>query len=100
MCVFHDFEIVQMVPNRTKHLIYELRKVTETYVNCLKLYDYACTKLLTINKVYETGKFLECLKGANVTPIHRKDEPTDKGTYRPISVLPLKSKIFGRLIYH
>ena len=36
---------------------------------------------------------------ANITPAHKKDEPTDKENYRPVSVLPLLSKVFERLLY-
>ena len=39
------------------------------------------------------------LKLANITPVHKKDEQADKENYRPVSVLPLLSKIFERLIY-
>ena len=45
------------------------------------------------------GSFPDSLKLANITPVHKKDEPTDKENYRPVSVLPLLSKIFERLIY-
>ena len=39
------------------------------------------------------------MKIANITPVHKKDEPTDKETYRPVSVLPLLSKVFEGLLY-
>ena len=52
-----------------------------------------------INDCLLKGSFPDNLKLANITPVHKKDEPTDKETYRPISVLPLLSKIFERLIY-
>ena len=45
------------------------------------------------------GKFPITLKNANVTPVHKKDDPTDKTNFRPISVLPLLSKVFERVIY-
>ena len=46
------------------------------------------------------GKFPITLKNANVTPVHKKDDPTDKTNFRPISVLPLLSKVFERVIYN
>ena len=39
------------------------------------------------------------MKIANITPVHKKDEPTDKKNYRPVSVLPLLSKVFERLLH-
>ena len=39
------------------------------------------------------------MKIANITPAHKNHEPTDKENYRPVSVLPLLSKVFERLLY-
>ena len=36
----------------------------------------------------------------NVTPVHKKDDPTDKANFRPISVLPLLSKVLEQVIYN
>ena len=44
--------------------------------------------------------FQSLLKNANVTPVQKKDDPTDKTNFRPISVLPLLSKVFQRVIYN
>ena len=46
------------------------------------------------------GKFPITLKNANVTPVHKKDDPTDETNFRPISVLPLLSKVFERVNYN
>ena len=45
------------------------------------------------------GSFPDSLKLGNITPVHKKDEPTDKENYRPVRILPLLLKIFERLIY-
>ena len=45
------------------------------------------------------GIFPDSLKFANITPVHKKDEATDKQNYRPVSVLPLLSKVFEKVIY-
>ena len=52
-----------------------------------------------INKSIETGCFPDSLKEANITPIFKKDDPLDKSNYRPVSILPLISKVYQRLIY-
>ena len=52
-----------------------------------------------INGALSQGIFPDCLKLANITPVHKKDETTDKENYRPVSVLPLFSKIFEKVIY-
>ena len=46
------------------------------------------------------GKFSITLKNANVTPVPKKDDPTDKTNFRPVSVLPVLSKVFERVIYN
>ena len=38
--------------------------------------------------------FADSLKFGEITPVHNKDETTNKENYRPVSVLPLISKIF------
>ena len=45
------------------------------------------------------GTFTDSLKFENITPVQKKDEQTDKENYRPVSILPLLSKIFEILIY-
>ena len=40
------------------------------------------------------------LKLANITPIFKKDDPLDKSNYRPVSILPLLSKVYERIIYN
>ena len=44
------------------------------------------------------GVFLDSFKIANITPARKKDEPTDKEDYKPVSVLPLLSKVFEKLL--
>ena len=34
-----------------------------------------------------------------MTQVHKKDETTNKENYRPVSVLPLISKIFEEVVY-
>ena len=40
-----------------------------------------------------------CLKEADVTPIHRKGKKDKKENYRPVSILPVLSKIFERIMF-
>ena len=39
------------------------------------------------------------LKKANITPIHKKDESTSKENYRPVSILPVISKIYEKFMF-
>ena len=49
-----------------------------------------------INDALSQSIFPDSLKFANITLVHKKDEATDKQNNRPVSVLPLISKVFGK----
>ena len=50
------------------------------------------------NKSLENGKFHNCLKLANITPVFKKGACTLKNNYKPVSILPVFSKIFQMLL--
>ena len=41
-----------------------------------------------------------CLYRVNINPVHIKDDYTDKNNYRPVSLLPVVSKVFERLMHN
>ena len=45
----------------------------------------------------DTGVFPDSLKKAQVTPLHKKNDPLSKTNYRPVSVLPVFSKMFEKV---
>ena len=47
----------------------------------------------------ESGKFPDILKYADITPVFKRGDPTDKTYYRPISTLSNFSKVFEKMIY-
>ena len=55
---------------------------------------------ICVNYALINGKFPITLKNANVIPVHKKDDPTDKTNFRSVSVLSLLSKVFQRVIYN
>ena len=52
-----------------------------------------------INTTFQHGKFPASLKGAEV-PIHKKNDPLNKENYRPVSVLPIFSKAYERVMHN
>lgn len=50
------------------------------------------------NMCYEQGTFPEQLKIAKVLPVYKKGLKTDPKNYRPISLLPVLSKIFEKIV--
>ena len=52
------------------------------------------------NNMIGINHFPSDLKYANVTPLFKKDDNTNKENYRPVSILPSISKVFERLLFH
>ena len=52
------------------------------------------------NLCIELGKFPKIWKEAKVTPLYKSGSHTDPDNYRPISVLPIFSKLLERLIHN
>ena len=53
-----------------------------------------------VNYALKNRKFPDSLKNATITLVYKKDDLTDKVNYRPVSALPLLSKIFEKVIYN
>ena len=53
---------------------------------------------LIINQIMKTGVFPNKMKFAKVIPIYKKDDPTQVTNYRPISLLPVLSKVVEKTI--
>ena len=68
--------------------------------NILRLLSYEFSIPLSnlINACIQVGYFPDPLKIARVTPVFKNGDPTQFGNYRPISVLPVVSKIFEKVI--
>ena len=71
-------------------------------IRMIKLCGNSICKPLSIifNDCLNEGKFLHEWKNANVVPINNKENRQSLKNYRPISLLPNRSKIFERLIYN
>ena len=49
-----------------------------------------------INLTIECSKFPDNANNAMVTPLHKRNSNLDKENYRPVSILPVISKIYER----
>ena len=67
----------------------------------IKLCDIEIVKPLYLiyTKCLEIGKFPSSWKKANVLLIHKKENRQRKKNYRPISLLPIRGKIFEKLMF-
>jgi hypothetical protein len=52
-----------------------------------------------VNRCLEESVFPDNMKVAQVVPVHKKNSVLDKSNYRPVSLLPIASKVFERAIY-
>ena len=48
----------------------------------------------------QTSQFPDSWKVARITPIFKEGDKTEKSNYRPISVLPVISKLFEKLVFN
>ena len=54
---------------------------------------------IIFTNIINTGIFPLLWKSANVTPTHKKDSKQIIKNYRPISLLPIFSKIFEKILF-
>ena len=70
-------------------------------IKALKAAAFECAHTLTDmfnTTVVDSSIFPDELKLAEIVPAHKKKSTMDKSNYRPISLLPIVSKVFERLI--
>ena len=56
------------------------------------------TILRIFNDVIHTAQFPDALKLADITPVFKKEDSNNVKNYRPVSVLPVMSKVFERIM--
>ena len=88
-------QIIDNLPNKTS------RGNDDLSYQFIKRIKISLTKPLSIiiNQILNSGIFPEKLKIAKVIPIHKKDDNKLFNNYRPISLLPVMSKIVEKCIY-
>ena len=66
----------------------------------LKISLVAATDILQklLNDSLETGMFPDSLKLADITPVFQKKDSLNKTNYRRVSVLPIVSKLFEKIM--
>ena len=77
----------------------EILKEPNKYIKRMRIYFWSFDKMRK-QVFYEYREFAGCLKQVNVSLIFRKDNTLDKKNYRPVSVVPLLSKVYKKLFYN
>ena len=99
---------VSMNPKEFNHLEisniikdFNNNKCSDICVRAVKFVNHTISPLLAdlFNQCTHEGIFPEELKIARVIPLYKADDPHLMNNYRPISILPLFSKIFEKLLH-
>ena len=81
-----------------KNLLSDKATVGEIPVDILKNLEFCLSELTKyINKAFKGNKFPDTLKLSIIVLVFKKLDPTDKINFRPVSLLPLLSKVFEKL---
>lgn len=93
-----ETEILNIINNLDSNSSVGLDGISTKVIKCVK--DLIIAPLtVTFNKLLQDGSFPNSLKIAKVIPIHKSGTKTEPGNYRPISVLPILSKILEKIFY-
>ena len=101
----HSFFLTPVSPEEISVVILKMKRKksdlnslpVNLLVKCRNLLSTPLAKL--INMSFSSGIFPDSLKRANIVPIHKSGSRTDIRKYRPISILPMYSKIFEKCMY-
>lgn len=91
-------EIIQIINDLDPNTSSGIDGISTKMIKCIKNI-IAIPLTNSINNCLKMGVFPQSLKIAKVTPIFKNGNKSDPCNYRPISVLPVISKIFERVIY-
>ena len=96
---FTDQDIMDIISNLNLNKAHGYDNIS---IRILKIFGKSICKPLELifRNCLAAGKFPLIWKKANVIPIHKKNEKNLLKNYRPISLLPVCSKIFERLIFN
>lgn len=90
------FECVMRLPDKKSSGVDGFQTCIIKYIAHVLMFPL----MFIINQSFSTGVFPDALKIAKITPVYKgKGAHNDYKNYRPISLLPVFSKIFERLIY-
>ena len=89
-------EILEIIKN------FKNKATSDTAVQALKHANSMVAPIISelINTSFEQGVFPSDLKLAKVIPLHKAGSRSDLSNYRPISLLPLFSKIYEKVMHN
>ena len=94
----NEIEVKKIIRGTNIHKTCQL-KVTPTKIIKMNSYIFANFICLHFNYCIDTGEFPQEFKNADIIPVHKKKEKSDKTNYRSVSIPPNLSRIYEKLIY-
>jgi hypothetical protein len=91
------YEVIEVTKNLKSKTSQDLWYISTKLLKTV-IVDIAEHLAIIFNRCLESGDFPDLLKMARVIPIFKKGERSDLNNYRPISVLPVFSKIFEKIV--
>ena len=101
-------KLLEIEPVDESEVAYELKKLKPDKKGGIHgiptfVYQSLCATVVPcltsiINNSILTGSFPTAYKVALVTPVYKKGDPKQPGNYRPISSLPVLSKVFEKIL--
>lgn len=96
-CSAHEVE--KIISNLDQNCSTGLDGISTKAIKCAKnLISSNLSK--SFNKLLVDGNFPDTLKMAKVTPIYKSGSKVEPGNYRPISVLPVLSKLLEKILHN
>ena len=87
------------VKNVVKNIPSDKATAGEIPVDILKISEFWFNKLTKLIKAFNENKFPDTLKLSDIVPVLKKPDPTDRTNFRSVSLLPLLSKLFEKIMY-
>ena len=102
--ILKNFSFTPRTVKTVKNIIYGLpqnKSVSgDIPLKVLKSSEFTFSYLTEcIKEVLRNSKYPESLKLFDTVPVYKKKHLTDKSNFRPISILPLPSKVFEKVIF-
>ena len=96
---FSSEDILNVISNLNVNKAHGVDNIS---IRIIKIFGKSICKPLELifRNCLAAGRFSQIWKKANVIPVHKKNEKNLLKNYRPISLLPICSKIFERLIFN
>ena len=96
-CVYPD-EVIKIMGNLSNSAAFGLDEIDTSTLKLIKE-EIAPAVTHIINLSITTKEFPEAWKSAKVIPVHKKDSVLDPANYRPVSLVPVLSKVLEKVIF-